>query len=162
MPVSWLALFTSSYLNMKIVKYNYPCMLKYYRKMTSLKKVWPANLAFVYLCFDLLQFKAWLRFDMFSYLGGPELTHQECGARGPGFDSRLRILMICFLFCCIFLLFCPNTLFVMKFCSSFCNFNSFSIHTILQNVWPIKGYQETDLASLTIFSKHISKHILDK
>ena len=55
-----------------------------------------------------------------------------CGARDPGFVVWLWLSC-----CCVFHFLSKKTLFVMKFCKSFCNVNSFSMLNILQYLWLI-------------------------
>jgi len=99
-------------------------MLKYYRKKDFIKKMWPANLVLNSLT----------SIDMFSCPGGPG-TPSDCGVRGPEFDSWLLQGFLCFRFCfdvVDFTFFVQKHYFVMKFCNSFCNVDSFSMLNILQ------------------------------
>ena len=63
------------------------------------------------------------------------------GARGPVFNSKLRQVFLCLIFCfvvVVFLLFFfKNSLFVTKVCNSFYNFILFSKLKILQDLLSI-------------------------
>jgi len=75
---------------------------------------------------------------MFSWLDGPVVTHptgvKEIPGSIPGSDHNFMfdlfvLLLLCFYF--------PQHTFVIKFCQSFCNFNSFSIFNIHTNILQI-------------------------
>ena len=90
------------------------------------ENVWPANSAlFIYVSIDCVET---VRGNAFAL-----------SARGPGFKSRLQQEFKCpiFLFCCCcILLFVQNTLFVTKFCNSFCHVYLFNILNTLQDLSP--------------------------
>jgi len=77
--------------------------------------------------------------DTLSWLSGAVVTHQlweqevpgSISGSGKGFYVWFFVLLLCFYFLSI------NTLFVTKFCNSFCNANLYSILNILQDLWPI-------------------------
>jgi len=108
--------------------------VKYYRKDAFVENVWPANLAlFVYVSTHCVETVKWLDYNWFT-----QLTRwcsgnaYALGARGPGFNPRLRQGFLCLIFCIVvvFLLFCPKT-------HSFYDVNLFSILNVLQDLWPI-------------------------
>ena len=88
--------------------------VKYYRNNVFVKNVWPANLAlFVYVSTHCVETVKW--FDYNRYF---QLTRwcsgyaSALGARGPGFNPRLRQGFLCLIFCIVvvvFILFCPKT-----------------------------------------------------
>ena len=88
-------------------------MLKYYRKNAFVENVWPANLAlFIYLSTHCLETVKWLDYNRYC-----QLTRwysgiaSALGARGPGFNPRIRQGFLCFIFCfvvAVFLLFCQK------------------------------------------------------
>jgi len=88
--------------------------VKYYRKDVFVENVWPANLAlFVYVSTQCVETVKWLDYNRYS-----QLTRwcsgnaSALGARGPGFNPRLRQGFLCLIFCfvvAVFLLFCPKT-----------------------------------------------------
>ena len=106
------------------------------------ENVWPANLAlFVYVSTHCVETVKWLDYNRYSPLtrwcSG---NASALGARGPGFNPRLRQGFLCLSFCfvvVVFSLFCPKKLFIAKYCNSFYNVNLFSKLNILQDLWPI-------------------------
>ena len=88
--------------------------VKYYRKNVFAENVWPAKLAlFVYVSTHCAETVKWLDYCRYS-----QLTRwcsgnaSALGARGPGFNPRLRLGYECLIFCfvvVVFLLFCPKT-----------------------------------------------------
>ena len=105
------------------------------------------KIGFVYLRFRLIaseQLNSLTTIYTLSWLGGVVVTHplwvqlwvQEVlgsiPAPGKGFYVWFSVsLLLCFYFLSI------NTLFVTKFCKSFCNVNLFSILNILPDLWLI-------------------------
>jgi len=113
---------------------------KKYRKNAFVENVWPANLAlFIYVSAHCVETVKWLDYNRYCHLtwwcSG---NASALGARGPGFNPRIRqgflyvsffaLLLLCFYF------FVKNTLFVTKVCNSFYNVNLFSILYILQDL----------------------------
>jgi len=136
----------------------YAC--KILQKNVFVENVWPANLAlFVYVSTHCVDTVKWLDYNRYS-----QLT-QWCsgnasalGARGPGFNPRLRQGFLCLIFCIVVvvsLICCPkNTLFIGKYCNSFYNVNLFSILNVLQDLRPIirvKRYRPSIFKSILIF-----------
>ena len=109
-------------------KYSYPCRLQYYRKI------------YVSTRYTAQQLNSLTSIDLFSWLGGPEVTHptgcESYTCLIPGFGNDFYVCFFVWLLLCVFFV-VQNTLFVMKVCNSCCNFNAFSILNILQNLWPI-------------------------
>ena len=91
--------------------------------------------------------------DTLSCLGGAVVTHplwvQEAPGSIPGSGKGFLFFML-LLLCFYFL--SQNTLFVTKFCNSLSNVNLFCILNILQNVWPILGNKDTNLAVSSTFT----------
>jgi len=76
--------------------------------------VWPANLAlFIYVSIHCVETVKWLDYNRHSQLTRWCSSKAfALGARGPGFNSRLRQGFLCLIFCfvvVVFLLFCPKT-----------------------------------------------------
>ena len=112
--------------------------VKYYRKNVFVENVWPANLAlFVYVSIYCVETVKWLDYNRYS-----QLTRwcsgnaSALGARGLGFNFRLRQGFLCLIFFVLLLLcfyfFVQNTLFIGIYCNSFYNVNLFSILNVLQ------------------------------
>jgi len=78
--------------------------------------------------------------DILSWLVGAVVTYplwvQEVPGSIPGSDKGFYVWFFVLLLLCFFFL-SKNTLFVTKFCNSFCNVYLFSILNILQDLWPI-------------------------
>jgi len=113
--------------------------VKILQKDAFVENVWPANLAlFIYVlthCVETVKWRYYIRCCQLTRWcsGNPSAL----GARGPGFNPRIRQAFLCFIFCfvvVVFLLFCQNTLFVTKVCNSFYNINICSILNILQDL----------------------------
>ena len=114
--------------------------VKYYRNNVFVEMVWPANLAlFGYVSTHCVETVKWLDYNRYS-----QLTRwcsgnaSALGARGPGFNARLRqgFLCCCFLYCCccVFTFLSKNTVLFAKYCNSFYNVNLFSILNVLQDL----------------------------
>jgi len=83
-------------------------------KKVFVENVWPAKLVlFVYVSTHCVETVKWLDYNRYS-----QLTRwcsgkaSALGARGPGFNPRLRQGFLCLIFCFVvdvFLLFCPKT-----------------------------------------------------
>jgi len=117
--------------------------VKYYRNNDFVENVWPANLAlFIYVSTHCVETGKWLDYNRYSQLT-PWCSGNASalGARGPGFNPRLRQGFLCLIFFVLLLLcfyfFVQNTVFIAKHCNSFCNVNLFSILNVLQYLWPI-------------------------
>jgi len=78
--------------------------------------------------------------DAHSWLGGAVVTHplwvQEFPGSIPGAGKGFYVSFVVLLLLCFYSLF-KNTLFVTKFCNSFCNVDLFSLLNILQDLWTI-------------------------
>ena len=114
--------------------------IKILQKNAFVENVWPANLAlFVYVSNHCVETVKWLDYNRYS-----QLTRwcsgnaSALGAKGPGFNPRLRQGFLCLIFCfvvVVFLLFCPKTqIFITKVCNFFYNINLFSILNLLQDL----------------------------
>ena len=78
--------------------------VKYYRNNDFVENVWPANLAlFIYVSTHCVETGKWLDYNRYSQLT-PWCSGNASalGARGPGFNPRLRqgFLSMIFLYCC--------------------------------------------------------------
>ena len=90
------------------------------QKNVFVENVWPANLPlFVYVSTHWVETVKWL-----GYNGYSQLTRwcsgnaSALGARGPGFNPRLRQGFLCLTFCIVvvvFLLFCPKTHYLSEY-----------------------------------------------
>ena len=85
------------------------------------------------------------------------------GARGPGFDSRLRQWFLCLIFILLMLSFYflpQNTLFVKHFAIPFAMLIYLVYLTYCKICGPLQGYKDTDLASLMTFSYLVAINLL--
>ena len=109
-------------------------------KNVFVKNVWPANLAlFVYGSNHCVETVKWLDYNRYSQLTWLCSGNASAlGAKGPGFNPRLRQGVLCLIFCFVvvvsLLFLSKNTLFLTKVSNSFYNVNLFSILTVLQDL----------------------------
>ena len=115
--------------------------VKIIQKNVFVENVWPANLAlFIYVSTHCVETVKWFDYNRYS-----QLTRwcsgraSALGARGLGFNPRLRQGCLCLIFFCfvvdVFLLFCPKThFFLTNVSNSFYNVNLFSILNVLQDL----------------------------
>jgi len=87
--------------------------VKILQKNVFVENVWPANLAlFVYVSTHCVETVKWLDYYQYSQLTLWCSGYASAlGARGPGFNPRLRQGFLCFIYCfvvVVFLLFCPK------------------------------------------------------
>ena len=114
--------------------------VKYYRNNVFVENVWPANLAlFVYVSTHCVETVKWLDYNRYSQLTRCcSVNASALGARGPGFNPRLRQGFLCLIFCIVvvgfFSFLSKNTLFIGIYCNSFYNVNLFSILNVLQDL----------------------------
>ena len=114
--------------------------VKILQKNVFVENVWPANLAlFVYVSTHCVETVKWLDYNQYS-----QLTRwcsgnaSALGAKGPGFNPRLRQGFLCLIFW-VFLLLCfyffvQKHIIYHKVCNLFYNINLFSILNILQDL----------------------------
>jgi len=140
--------------------------VKKYRKIEFVENVWPAKSAlFIYVLAHctVKKLDCNCNSQLTRWCSGNAST---LGARVNGFNSRLRQGFLCCCFCFVVdvFFFVQKHSFITHVCNFFCNGNLLSILNTLQNVWPIKGYQNTDLASFrfkTEYGDWIVKSFLD-
>ena len=89
-------------------------------KNAFVENVWPANLAlFIYVSTHSFETVKWLDYNRYCQLtrwySGNAFAF---GARGPGFNPRIRQGFLCFIFCfvVVFLLFCQKHIICHKSC----------------------------------------------
>jgi len=87
---------------------------KILQKNVFVENVWPVNLAlFVYVSTHCVETVKWLDYNRYSQLTRCCSGNASAlGARGPGFNPRLRQGFLCLNFCfvvVVFLPFCPKT-----------------------------------------------------
>jgi len=84
------------------------------KKNVFVENVWPANSAlFIYVSTHCVETVKWLAYNRYSQLTRWRSGNaSSLGARGPGFNPRLRQWFLCLIFLFVvnvFLLFCPKT-----------------------------------------------------
>ena len=152
MPISFRSeLFTSYILTIYKQRNLLPtnirnCQIQLFMHVNILQKhvfvedVWPANLAlFVYVSTHCVETVKWFDYNRYFQLtwwcSG---NASALGARGSGFNPRLRQGFLCLIFlfccCCVFTFLSKNTSFITKVCNSFYIVNLFSIPNILQDL----------------------------
>ena len=111
--------------------------VKYCRKIDFVEHVWSKNSAmFTYVSTHCVETVKQLDYNWYSQLtrwySGTVVTHliwvQEFPDSIPGTGKGFYVHVLCF--CCCDFTFCLNTLFVTRFCNSFCNVNFVSIFNI--------------------------------
>jgi len=123
--------------NRRLCQNKFRWVFKYCRKVDFVENVCPENLAlFDYVSMQTAESVkiAWLQ----SIKSDGSVAYRnasDCGARVPGFDSRLwqGLLFVCFVFLLLCICLDLKPLFVTKCSHSF----SFSILIILHSSWPI-------------------------
>jgi len=129
--------------------------VKIVQKNVFVENVWPANLTlFIYVSTHCVDTVKWLDYNRCS-----KLTRwcsgnaSALGARGPGFNPRLRQgFLFDFLFCCCWVFtFLSKTHYLSQKFAILCTILIYLVYLKWCQIYDwLYGYKDTDLASLTV------------
>ena len=120
------------------------------------QQIW--NCLFMFSPITLKQLNSTASIDTLNCLSGREVTPQT-EEQGVQFPAMARI----FSFCCCYVFFCPKkNIIYIKLLNSFCNWNSFHILNILQNVWSIICVSRYWPIIFNVYSMKCCTHIFIK
>ena len=130
-------------------------------KNEFVENVRPANSAlFIYVRpISWKQLNSLLTINTLSWLSSTVVS--GLGARGPGFNYRLRQGFLCLIFCFVVVVF---LLFFTKVCKSLCNDNLIRILNILQDLWLIIRVlrYRPSIFKLFIQRQHLELRLLER